>query len=129
MKAARSGQVSQAKPFGRKQTGPDGMEYALNAMTGRYEPTGFKTAPGSRSAQHRIEETGRGIGLLMLPVSIREQFFCTSAAAQGNHAPRSLQDETGTYLINLDNHQRLLSGNEAQGSAIVKARQRRRITN
>ena len=62
MKAARSGQVSQAKPFGAQtKTGPDGMEYALNMMTGRYEPTGFKTAPEQPKRNIVLKETGRGI--------------------------------------------------------------------
>ena len=53
MKAARSGsrflrlnRSALLKP----KTGTDGMEYALNMMTGRYEPTGFKTAPEAAEA-------------------------------------------------------------------------------
>ena len=62
MKAGRSGQASQAKPFGAEtKTGPDGMEYALNLMTGRYEPTGFKTAPEQPKRNIVLRETGRGI--------------------------------------------------------------------
>lgn len=62
MKAGRSGQASQAKPFGAEtRTGPDGMEYALNMMTGRYEPTGFKTAPEQPKRNIVLRETGRGI--------------------------------------------------------------------
>lgn len=62
MKAGRSGQASQAKPFGAEtKTGPDGMEYALNMMTGRYEPTGFKTAPEQPKRNIVLRETGRGI--------------------------------------------------------------------
>ena len=62
MKAGRSGQASQAKPFGAEtKTGPDGMEYALNLMTGRYEPTGFKTAPEQPKRNIVLKETGRGI--------------------------------------------------------------------
>lgn len=62
MKAGRSGQASQAKPFGAEtKTGPDGMEYALNMMTGRYEPTGFKTAPEQPKRNIVLKETGRGI--------------------------------------------------------------------
>jgi len=62
MKAGRSGQASQAKPFGAEtKTGPDGMEYALNMMTGRYEPTGFKTAPEQPNRNIVLRETGRGI--------------------------------------------------------------------
>jgi len=62
MKAARSGQVSQAKPFGAQtKTGPDGMEYALNMMTGRFEPTGFKSAPEPQKRNIVLRETGRGI--------------------------------------------------------------------
>ena len=62
MKAGRSGQASQAKPFGAEtKTGPDGMEYALNMMTGRYEPTGFKSAPAQPKRNIVLRETGRGI--------------------------------------------------------------------
>lgn len=62
MKAARSGQASQAKPFGpQTKTGPDGMEYALNMMTGRFEPTGFKSAPDQPKRNIVLRETGRGI--------------------------------------------------------------------
>lgn len=62
MKAARSGQVSQAKPFGAEtKTGPDGMEYALNLMTGRFEPTGFRSAPEQPKRNIVLRETGRGI--------------------------------------------------------------------
>ena len=62
MKAGRSGQASQAKPFGAEtKTGPDGMEYALNMMTGRYEPTGFKSAPAQPKRNIVLKETGRGI--------------------------------------------------------------------
>lgn len=62
MKAGRYGQASQAKPFGAEtKTGPDGMEYALNLMTGRYEPTGFKTAPEQPKRNIVLKETGRGI--------------------------------------------------------------------
>lgn len=62
MKAARAGQVSQAKPFGAQtKTGPDGMEYALNMMTGRFEPTGFQSAPEKPKRKIVLKETGRGI--------------------------------------------------------------------
>ena len=62
MKAARVGQVSQAKPFGAEtKTGPDGMEYALNLMTGRFEPTGFRSAPEQPKRNIVLRETGRGI--------------------------------------------------------------------
>ena len=62
MKAARSGQASQAKPFGpQTKTGPDGMEYALNMMTGRFELTGFKSAPDQPKRNIVLRETGRGI--------------------------------------------------------------------
>ena len=67
MKAGRSGQASQAKPFGAEtKTGPDGMEYALNLMTGRYEPTGFKTAPEQPKRNIVLKETGRGIEVIDL---------------------------------------------------------------
>lgn len=62
MKAARSGQVSQAKPFGAQtKTGPDGLEYAFNMMTGRFEPTGFQSAPEQPKRNIVLRETGRGI--------------------------------------------------------------------
>lgn len=65
MKAGRSGQASQAKPFGAEtKTGPDGMEYALNLMTGRYESTGFKTAPEQPKRNIVLKETGRGIEVI-----------------------------------------------------------------
>lgn len=62
MKAARTGQASQAKPFGAQtKTGPDGMEYALNMMSGRYEPTGFRSAQEPAKPNVVLKETGRGI--------------------------------------------------------------------
>lgn len=75
MKAARVGQVSQAKPFGAEtKTGPDGMEYALNMMTGRFEPTGFKPAPEpAKPKPQRARRT------------------------------QVIQDETGSYVVDLDN--------------------------
>ena len=62
MKAGRSGQASQAKLFSAEtKTGTDGMEHALNLMTGRYEPTGFKSAPAQPKRNIVLKETGRGI--------------------------------------------------------------------
>lgn len=62
MKAARTGQASQAKPFGAQtKRGPDGMEYALNMMTGRYEPTGFAAEPEQPKKNIVLKETARGI--------------------------------------------------------------------
>ena len=62
MKAARTGQASQAKPFGAEtKRGPDGMEYALNMMTGRYEPTGFSAEPEQPKKNIVLRETARGI--------------------------------------------------------------------
>lgn len=96
MKAGRSGQASQAKPFGAEtKTGPDGMEYALNMMTGRYEPTGFKTAPEKPKRK--------------------------PAAAPRQPRTHIVQDETGTYLINLDNPSSpAVQVTKPGGSAIVK---------
>ena len=37
------------------------MEHALNLMTGRYEPTGFKSAPAQPKRNIVLKETGRGI--------------------------------------------------------------------
>ena len=46
MKAARSGQVSQAKPFGAQtKKGTDGLGIRVQHDDRRYEPTGFKSAP------------------------------------------------------------------------------------
>ena len=62
MKAARTGLASQAKPFGAQtKRGPDGMEYALNMMTGRYEPTGFAAEPEQPKKNIVLKETARGI--------------------------------------------------------------------
>jgi hypothetical protein len=62
MKQARTGQASQAKPFGAEtKRGPDGMEYALNMMTGRYEPTGFAAEPEQPKKNIVLRETARGI--------------------------------------------------------------------
>ena len=90
MKAGRSGQASQTKPFGAEtKTGPDGMEYALNMMTGRYEPTGFKSAPAQPKRNIVLKETGRGIEVIDLSQTNPGTVFPAPAAAQGSHVPRS----------------------------------------
>jgi len=63
MKAARSGQVSQMKPFGGEtKIGADGQAYAFNQASGRYEPTGFypQAAPEKQEKPVRVR-TSRGI--------------------------------------------------------------------
>jgi len=63
MKAARSGQVSQMKPFGGEtKIGADGQAYAFNQASGRYEPTGFypQAAPEKQEKPVQVR-TSRGI--------------------------------------------------------------------
>jgi len=63
LKAARSGQVSQMKPFGGEtKIGADGQAYAFNQASGRYEPTGFypQAAPEKQEKPVRVR-TSRGI--------------------------------------------------------------------
>jgi hypothetical protein len=63
MKAARSGQVSQMKPFGGEtKIGSDGQAYAFNQASGRYEPTGFypQAAPEKKEKPVKVR-TSRGI--------------------------------------------------------------------
>lgn len=122
MKAGRSGQASQAKPFGAEtKTGPDGMEYALNLMTGRYESTGFKTAPEQPKRNIVLKETGRGIEVIDLSQTNPGTVLPAPAAAPRQPRTQIVQDETGTYLINLDKPSApAVTVTKPDGSAIVK---------
>lgn len=63
MKAARSGQVSQMKPFGGEtKIGADGQAYAFNQASGRYEPTGFYPQAAPEKQEKTVQvRTSRGI--------------------------------------------------------------------
>lgn len=77
MQEMQRGQVSPMKVYGGvTKTGKDGMEYVLNQNTGKYEPTGF-------AAQVKV------------------------VPQKQPRAPRTqvVSDETGTYVISLDNPQ------------------------
>lgn len=68
------------KSFGAEtRTGEDGMEYAFNQATGRFEPTGFKSARE--------------------PVKPRVQTVRTARAPR----PKVVSDDTGTFVIDLYN--------------------------
>jgi len=67
MKQARTGQPSAMKSFGAEtRTGEDGMEYAFNQATGRFEPTGFKSARDPAKPRIQIVRTDRGIEVVDL---------------------------------------------------------------
>ena len=122
MKAGRSGQASQAKLFSAEtKTGTDGMEHALNLMTGRYEPTGFKSAPAQPKRNIVLKETGRGIEVIDLSQTNPGTVFPAPAAAPRQPRTQIVQDETGTYLINLDKPSApAVTVTKPGGSAIVK---------
>ena len=75
-------------------------------MTGRYEPTGFKSAPAQPKPQHRIEKRAVESKLLICLKPIREQFFQHRAAPLMQ--PRT-QIKTDWNRLTSTNHQRLLS--------------------
>lgn len=67
MKAARSGQASAMKSFGAEtRTGEDGMEYAFNQATGRFEPTGFRSVREPVKPRVQTVRTARGIEVVDL---------------------------------------------------------------
>ena len=106
MKAARTGQASQAKPFGAEtKRGPDGMEYALNMMTGRYEPTGFAAERDPAKPRIRIVRTARGIEVVDLNNLPPGTVLPPEKKPEAKRAPRTqvVTDETGTFVIDLDN--------------------------
>lgn len=106
MKAARTGQASQAKPFGAEtKRGPDGMEYALNMMTGRYEPTGFAAERDPAKPRIKIVRTARGIEVVDLNNLPPGTVLPPEKKPEAKRAPRTqvVTDETGTFVIDLDN--------------------------
>lgn len=106
MKAARTGQASQAKPFGAEtKRGPDGMEYALNMMTGRYEPTGFAAERDPAKPRIQIVRTARGIEVVDLNNMPPGTVLPPEKKPEAKRAPRTqvVTDETGTFVIDLDN--------------------------
>ena len=106
MKAARTGQASQAKPFGAEtKRGPDGMEYALNMMTGRYEPTGFAAERDPAKPRIQIVRTARGIEVVDLNDLPPGTVLPPEKKPEAKRAPRTqvVTDETGTFVIDLDN--------------------------
>lgn len=106
MKAARTGQASQAKPFGAEtKRGTDGMEYALNMMTGRYEPTGFAAERDPAKPRIQIVRTARGIEVVDLNNLPPGTVLPPEKKPEAKRAPRTqvVTDETGTFVINLDN--------------------------
>jgi hypothetical protein len=72
-------------------------------MTGRYEPTGFKTAPEQPKRNIVLRETGRGIEAIDVASINPGTVLPAPAAAPRQPRTHIVQDETGTYLINLDN--------------------------
>lgn len=65
MRAA--GQPSAMKSFGAEtRTGEDGMEYAFNQATGRFEPTGFRSAREPVKPRVQTVRTARGIEVVDL---------------------------------------------------------------
>lgn len=67
MKKARSGQASAMKSFGAEtRTGEDGMEYAFNQATGRFEPTGFRSVREPVKPRVQTVRTARGIEVVDL---------------------------------------------------------------
>jgi hypothetical protein len=67
MKQARSGQASAMKSFGAEtRTGEDGMEYAFNQATGRFEPTGFRSVREPVKPRVQTVRTARGIEVIDL---------------------------------------------------------------
>lgn len=67
LKQMRSGQASAMKAFGAEtRTGEDGMEYAFNQATGRFEPTGFKSAREPVKPRVQTVRTARGIEVIDL---------------------------------------------------------------
>ncbi len=67
MKQARSGQASAMKSFGAEtRTGEDGMEYAFNQATGRFEPTGFRSVREPVKPRVQTVRTARGIEVVDL---------------------------------------------------------------
>lgn len=67
MKQARAGRPSAMKSFGAEtRTGEDGMEYAFNQATGRFEPTGFRSAREPVKPRVQTVRTARGIEVIDL---------------------------------------------------------------
>jgi len=124
MKAARTGQASQAKPFGAEtKRGPDGMEYALNMMTGRYEPTGFSAERDPAKPRIQIVRTARGIEVVDLNNLPPGTVLPPEKKPEAKRAPRTqvVTDETGTFVIDLDNPSApAVPVTKPGGAAIVK---------
>ena len=106
MKQARAGQPSAMKSFGAEtRTGEDGMEYAFNQATGRFEPTGFRSAREPVKPRIQIVRTARGIEVVDLNNLPPGTVLPPEKKPEAKRAPRTqvVTDETGTFVIDLDN--------------------------
>ena len=104
MKAARTGQASAMKSFGAEtRTGEDGMEYAFNQATGRFEPTGFRSAREPVKPRIRTVRTARGTEVVDLNDLPPGTVLPAPAVAPRQPRTRIVQDDTGTYLVYVDN--------------------------
>ena len=122
MKAARSGQASAMKSFGAEtRTGEDGMEYAFNQATGRFEPTGFRSVREPVKPRVQTVRTARGIEVVDLNNLPPGTVLPAPAAAPGQPRTQIVQDDTGTYLIDLNNPSApAVPVTKPGGAAIVK---------
>lgn len=104
MRAA--GQSSAMKSFGAEtRTGEDGMEYAFNQATGRFEPTGFRSAREPVKPRTQTVRTARGIEVIDLNSLPPGTVLPPEQKPTTARAPRTqvVSDETGTFVIDLDN--------------------------
>lgn len=106
MKQVRAGQPSAMKSFGAEtRTGEDGMEYAFNQATGRFEPTGFRSAREPVKPRVQMVRTAHGIEVVDLNKLPPGTVLTPERKPATARAPRTqvVSDETGTFVIDLNN--------------------------